>query len=134
MILPTWLRLKWNVPTTFGTAHFVEHHVAGNFQQPSGELGALDISASAFPDTNKDLLRDIFHVRVAPEHARHRAGDETLVPFNKLLECGRIAPAHQLHESHVLSVFLRSPWISWSGARHRSLRRVPGGNLLTILR
>src|SRR2546430_5751678 len=134
MILPTWLGLKRNVPTTFGTAHFVEHQIASNFQQPGGEFGARDISTSAFPDPNKDLLRDIFHVRVAPEHARHRAGDETLVPFNKVLECTRIAPTDQPHESHVLSVFFRSPWISWIVATHRSLRRVHGRNLLTIWR
>src|SRR5207253_7582450 len=134
MILPTWLGLKRNVPTTFGTAHFVEHQIASNFQQPGGKFGARDISTSAFPDPNKDLLRDIFHVRVAPEHARHGAGDETLVPFNKVLECTRIAPTHQPHESHVLSVFLRSPWISWIVATHRSLRRVHGRNLLTIWR
>jgi len=46
------------------------------------------------------------------------------VPFNKLLECGRIAPTHQPHESHVLSIFLRSPLIFWIVATHRSLRRL----------
>jgi hypothetical protein len=51
------------------------------------------------------LLGDIFDIRVAAEHARHRPGDEALVPFDEFLEGAGITPAHQLHESHVFCVF-----------------------------
>jgi len=93
---------------TLGTAQFVEHQIARNFQQPGGEFGARDISAGAFSDPDKDLLRDVFHVRVAAQHARHRAGHQSLMPLDELLECAYIALSYQLHESHVFSILVRS--------------------------
>jgi hypothetical protein len=47
---------------TLGTAQLIENEVARNFEQPSGELCARDVSARAFPDSDEDLLRDIFDV------------------------------------------------------------------------
>jgi hypothetical protein len=37
------------------------------------KLGSRNISARTFPNPDKDLLRDVFHVRTAAEHARDRA-------------------------------------------------------------
>src|SRR5438094_2966071 len=105
-----------------GAAHFVENEITRNFQQPRGEFGARDISARAFPDSNKDLLRDVFHVGVTAQHARDRARHQSLMPLDELLEGDGIASTHQLHEPHVVSVFVRSPLVSWIVARHRSLK------------
>src|SRR6516162_10736688 len=102
----------------FGAAHFVENEITRNFQQPCGEFGAWDISARAFPDSNKDLLRDIFHVRVAAEHARDCARHQSLMLLNEFLECDSIASTHEPHEPHVVSVFVRSPLVSWIASSH----------------
>jgi aminodeoxyfutalosine synthase len=108
---------------TLCTAQLVENQVARDFQQPRREFGARDISARAFPDADKDLLRDVFHIGVAAQHARHGPRHQSLMFFDELLECAGIASTHQLHEPQVVSVFFRSPSISFLVARHWSLRR-----------
>jgi len=108
---------------TLGAAQLVENQIARDFQQPRREFGARDISARAFPDPDKNLLRDVFYVRIAAQHPRHRARHQGLMPFNQFFERAGIALAHQPHEPHVLSVFLRSPLISWIASSHRSIRR-----------
>src|SRR5436190_11983256 len=107
-----------------GTAQLVEHQVARNFQEPGGEFGAGDITASALPDTNKNLLCDIFDVRVAAQHARYGARHQSLMLVDELLECAGIALTHQPHQPHVVSVFFRSPCISWILSSHRSVKRL----------
>jgi hypothetical protein len=47
---------------TLGPTQLIENKVARNFQQPGREFGARDISAGTFPDTDKDLLRNIFDI------------------------------------------------------------------------
>ena len=115
-----------------GTTQLIKHEITCNFQQPGRKFRARDISAGAFPDADKDLLRDVFNIGVAPEHARHRASDKTLVTFDQLLERARISSTHQLHEPHVFSILLRSSHGSLVFARHRSLGRVHERNLLRI--
>src|SRR6266513_1659931 len=100
-----------------GTAQLVEHQVARNFQQPGGEFGAGDITASAFPNSDKNLLCNIFHVRVAAQHARHRACYQSLMLLNEFLECAGVTLTHQPHQPHVVTVFYRSPWSSWIVSR-----------------
>jgi hypothetical protein len=47
-----------------------------------------------------------------------------LMPLDELLECACIALSHQLHESHVFSILVRSSHGSSIVASHRSLRRL----------
>src|SRR4029450_653042 len=120
-ILCAWLRLQWNMRATLGAAHLVKHQVARNFQQPGRKLGARNISARAFPNPDKDLLRDVFHVRTAAKHARDCACHERLMLLDELFKCPSIAPADQLYQPHVIGVFFRSALISSIVLRHREL-------------
>src|SRR5882724_1465720 len=106
---------------TLGAAHFVKHQVAGNLQQPGRKLGARDISARTFPNPDKDLLRDVFHVRTAAEHARDRAGYQRLMLLDELLKRMRVAAADKLHQPHVIGIFFRSALVSSIALRHRDL-------------
>src|SRR5439155_115151 len=87
-------------------------------------VAQLLISTSASPDSNKDLLRYVLHIRVAAQHARGRACHQSLMPLDDFLECARVTPGHQPHQSYVFRVCLRSTLVSWIFARHRSLRRL----------
>src|SRR6266576_3488858 len=71
---------------TLGAAHLVKHQVARNFQQPGRKLCARNISARTFPNPDKDLLRDVFYVRTAAEHARNRARHQRLMLLDELLK------------------------------------------------
>src|SRR5882724_592706 len=106
---------------TLDAAHLVKDQVAGNFQQPGRKLGARNISARTFPNPDKDLLRDVFDVRTAAEHARNRARHQRLMLLDKLLKCLSIAPADQLHQPHVIGIFFRSALVSSIVLRHREL-------------
>ena len=106
---------------TFGAAHLVKDQVARNFQQPRGKLGAWNISTRAFPDTDKNLLRDVFHVRTGAQHARNRTCHQGLMFFDQPLICLCIASADKLHQSNVLGIFFRPAEISSIVLRHRDL-------------
>jgi hypothetical protein len=82
---------------TLGTAQLVEDQIPCNFQQPGGEFGPRHVSARAFPHPDEDLLRDVLHLRIAAQHARDRAGYQSLMPLDELLECPRIASTHEPH-------------------------------------
>src|SRR5258707_80458 len=65
--------------------------------EPGRKLCARNISARTFPNPDKDLLRDVFHVRTAGEHAGDRARHQRLMLCDELLKFLGIAPADQLH-------------------------------------
>src|SRR4030095_6343469 len=106
---------------TLGAAHLVKHEIAGNFQQPRSELRPRNISARAFPDPDKDLLRDILHVGTATQHACDRACHQCLMLFDELLKRMRVAAADKLHQPHVTGIFFRSALVSSIVLRHRDL-------------
>src|SRR5512133_820601 len=106
---------------TLGAAHLVKHQVAGNFQQPGRKLGARNISARTFPNSDKDLLRDVFYVRTAAEHPGNRARHQRLLLLDELLKCLSIAPAAQLHQPHIIGILFRSALVSLIVLRHREL-------------
>src|SRR5215510_6884483 len=106
---------------TLSAAHLVKHQVTGNFQQPRRKFGAWNIAARAFPDSDKDLLRDVFHVGTAAEHSRDRARHQRLMLLDELLKRLRIASPDQLHQPHVSCIFFRSAQVSSIVLRHRDL-------------
>ena len=106
---------------TLGAAHLVKHQVARNFQQPRGKLGARNVSTRAFPHSDENLLRDIFHVRTAAQHARNRARHQSLMLFDQPLKGLGISSADQLHQPHVVGIFFRSTLVSSIVLRHRDL-------------
>ena len=59
--------------------------------------------------------------RIAAQHARHGAGDQSLVFLDQLLERNGVASTDKPHEAHVVGVFFRSPFISAIVTSHRSL-------------
>jgi hypothetical protein len=67
------------------------------------------------------LLRYVFHVGTAPEHASNRARNQRLMLLDELLERPSIAPADQLHQPHVIGIFFRSALVSSIVLRHRDL-------------
>src|SRR5207302_4284449 len=81
------------------------------------------ISSGAFPDANEHLLRDVFYIRIAAEHAGNSPRHQSLMLLNKLLERSGIAATDQAHQTQVVSVAFRSPSISFLVARHCSFRR-----------
>ena len=106
---------------TLDAAHLVKDQVAGNFQQPGRKLCARNISARTFPNPDKDLLRDVFHVRTAAEHARDRPRHQRLMLLDELLKRMRVAAADKLHQPHVIGIFFRSALVSSIVLRHREL-------------
>src|SRR4029450_10486428 len=106
---------------TLGAAHLVEYQVARNFQQPGGKFGARYISTRAFPNPDKYLLRDVFNVRTAAEHARDSACHQRLMLLDELLKRLSIATADQLHQPHIIGIFFRSALVSSIVLRHRDL-------------
>src|SRR5215211_9329953 len=106
---------------TLGAAHLVEHQVARNFQQPGRKLCPRNISTRTFPNPDKNLLRDVFHVRTAAEHARNRARDQRLMLLDQLLKGLGIATADQLHQPYVIRIFFRSALVSLIALRHCDL-------------
>jgi predicted HD phosphohydrolase len=104
---------------TLGAAKLVEDQIARNLQQPGREFGSWDVATRAFPDSDEYLLRDVFHVRIAAQHARHRASHQSLVFLDQFFERSSVASADKPHEAHVMSVFFRSPFVSAIVARHR---------------
>src|SRR5207248_11540265 len=98
-------RLKWNMRVTLGPAELVENEITRNFQQPGREFCPRYIATRAFPHSNEYLLRDIFHVGIAAQHARHSAGDQSLVFLYQLLDRNGVASTAELLESHVVGVF-----------------------------
>src|SRR5438045_4145349 len=79
-------RLQWHRRMARAAAQFVEDEVSRDLKQPSREFRSRLIALSILPDTNENLLRDVFRLGVAAEHATHRADHESLMPFDKLLE------------------------------------------------
>ena len=69
----------------------------------------------------KDLLRDVFDIRTAAEHAGNRACHQRLMLLDELLKCLSITAAHQLHEPHVIGIFFRFILIPLILLRHRDL-------------
>jgi len=100
---------------TFGAAHLVKNQIARDLQQPGRELRACHVPACAFPDSNKNLLRDVFHVRIAAKHSRDRSCDQRLVPLDQFFKRGRIALGNQSHQADVLSVILGARRCFWIG-------------------
>ncbi len=80
-----------NMGLAFGAAHLVEYQVARDLEQPGREFGPGNIAAGALPNTNEDLLGDVLDVGIAPEHARHRAGHQCLMPLNQCFKGRRVA-------------------------------------------
>jgi hypothetical protein len=102
-------------------AHLIKHQVACDFQQPRRKLRARNIPARAFPNADKDLLRDVFHVRTAAEHAGDRTCHQRLMLHDELLKCPSIAAADQLHQPHIIGIFFRSALVSSIVLRHCDL-------------
>ena len=100
---------------TLGAAHLVEHQIARDLQQPGGELRAGDVPAGAFPHPDKNLLRDVFDIRVAAKHAGDCARDKGLMALDQLFKCGRIAACDQLHQANVFGVILGPRRCFWIG-------------------
>jgi hypothetical protein len=107
--------------TTPGAAHLIKHQVARDFQQPGRKLGARNISARTFPYPDKYLLRYVFHVRTAAEHAGDRPRYKRLMLFDELLKCPSIPPADQLHQPDIIGIFFRSALVSSIILGHREL-------------
>src|ERR1041384_1741021 len=99
----------------FCAAHFVEHEIACDLEQPRGELRARDVTAGAFPHPNKNLLRNVFDVRIATEHSSDSARDERLVPFDELLERASVAARHQTHQANIFRVIPGARRWFWIG-------------------
>src|SRR4029079_16814833 len=87
-------------------SQFVKHEVASNLEQPSGEFCPRHITTSAFPNANKYLLSNVFNVGIASQHPSHGSGDQTLMSFYDLLECGYFSSCDELHQPNVFGVFL----------------------------
>src|ERR1700693_3479018 len=100
---------------TLGAAHFVKHKIARNFQQPGGEFCTRYVSPSASPNPDENLLRDVFHVRIAAKHSRDCAGYERLMALDQLLKGGRVADGDQSHQTDVFGVIPGSSRCFWIG-------------------
>lgn len=112
---------------------FIENQIARDLEEPGGELRPRHVAFRAFPDSDEDLLRDVFDIRVVAQHPRDRSRHQRPVPLDQALQRGRLPRAHRLHQLHVLPISL--------GARergilagHRRLRRAEVRQYLNVLR
>jgi len=83
-------------------AELVENEIPGDFKQPGGEFRGGFVARCAFPDPQKNLLRDVFGVRFVAEHFGHGADDPVLVRFDQFAEGFGIPFFDSLHPNEIL--------------------------------
>ena len=99
----------------FRAAHFVEHEITRDLEQPGRELRPRHIAAGAFPHPDENLLGNVFDIRIAPEHSRDGPRDECLMPSDELLERVSVAPRHQTHQADVFRIIPGARRCFWIG-------------------
>ena len=82
-------------------AELVQAEIAGDGEEPGGELGGLDVAGARFVYLQKDILRQVLRLGLVPQGAVDEVHDRLLVFPDQLGESRAVAALDAQHENSI---------------------------------
>jgi len=94
-------RIERDQAGALAAAHFVEHKVSCDGEQPGGEFGGGAVARRALPDPDEDLLGEVLGVGFSAQHFRDGSHDTELMAPDEGLEGPLVTGFDRKHEGDI---------------------------------